>query len=342
MTGQVGATGTTPVQPSATGLEEEVIRHLIRRGLVPSADSLSVEPLTGGVSNDVVAAFGPGLEVVVKRALGRLRVAQTWEADTSRLVTEGLALREAAAVIPGAVPQVVDLADGFLVMERAPVTWRPWKDDLMSGRVDVEVARRLGVLLAQLQRDTAQRRPDLEESFGDRTAFDQLRTTPFHRQIRQVHPDLAPAIDHTLRVMAEHTECLVHGDYTPKNVLVGDGPGEVWVIDWEVAHLGDPTFDPAWIIGHLLLKSILRPQDAGRYRAAATAFLAGHAGVTGTLALDPDQLLRQVGCLLVARADGRSPVDYLDDAGKGLARRIGRHALTSFSGTPTDLWKDLE
>ncbi|WP_313816004.1 phosphotransferase [Citricoccus sp.] len=324
-----------------TLLEDDVIRHLVRRGLAPSVEDLRGEVLTGGVSNDVLAVTGKGLNLVVKRALGRLRVTQDWEADTARLVTEGLALREAAAVIPGAVPEVVDAADGFLAMERAPDDWRTWKADLMQGRVDTAIAHRLGHLLATLQRDTSSRLSGLSPAFADRTAFEQLRTTPFHRQIRDVHPELVPAIDRTLAHMSTRTDCLVHGDYTPKNILVGQSAAEVWIIDWEVAHLGDATFDPAWTVGHLLLKSLHRPQDAAAFHSAAAEFLAGHAEVRGAPDLDPDQLLRQTGCLLLARADGRSPVEYLDDAGRDRARIAGRLALTSNAKTPLDLWKDI-
>ncbi|WP_312181051.1 phosphotransferase [Arthrobacter sp.] len=322
--------------------ENEVLAHLVSRGLARSSDDLAAAAMPGGVSNDVVAVTGPGLNVVVKRALGRLRVAQTWLADVSRLATEGRALQEAGRILPGAVPEVLDVSNGFLVMSRAPENWRTWKQDLFRGEVDPQVAERLGLFLGVWQRETARKRQELDADFGDGTAFEQLRVDPFHRQIRDAYPDLAPAIDATLEQMAASTTCLVHGDYTPKNFLVGDRPGQVWVIDWEVAHLGDPSFDPAWTVGHLLLKSIHRPQSADSYLLAARAFLRGLAAVERGVPIDVQQLARQTGCLLLARVDGRSPVEYLDGPGQEQARTLGRRLLADPPATLTDVWKDLK
>ncbi|MEU2002614.1 phosphotransferase family protein [Rhodococcus sp. NPDC019627] len=319
-------------------LTDAVTEHLRGRGLATAGADLTVHSLTGGVSNDVVAVTGDGVDVVVKRALSRLRVQQEWAADVGRLTTEGLALRLAATIAPDSVPPVLDLSDGFLVIGRAPDHWHTWKTDLMAGVIDVHVAGRLGEILAQLQRSTADRLPELADEFGSRTAFEQLRVDPFHRQIRGRHPDLVPQIDRTIAVMAEAGPCLVHGDYSPKNVLVGDSDAEMWVIDWEVAHLGDPTFDPAWIVGHLLLKSIRRPDYADLYRAAAATFL------DAWNAADPElgsQLIRQTGALVLARVDGRSPVDYLDDPGRAAARSLGRRLLGDFPHSLLDAWRHL-
>ncbi|MEV0366437.1 phosphotransferase family protein [Nocardia fusca] len=319
-------------------LTETVTAHLRARGLAAPETGLTVRTLTGGVSNDVVAVTGDGVDAVVKRALSRLRVRQEWEADVSRLTTEGRALRLAATIAPESVPPVLDLSAGFLVMGRAPDHWHTWKADLMAGVIDVHVAARLGEFLAQLQRRTAGRVERLRGEFGSRTAFEQLRVDPFHRQIRGRYPDLAPQIDRTIAVMAETTACLVHGDYSPKNVLVGDSAAELWVIDWEVTHLGDPAFDPAWIIGHLLLKSIHRPDYSDRYRAAAATFL------DAWNCTDPEsmaQLIRQTGCLVLARVDGRSPVDYLDQPGQVAARSLGRRLLGAPPHSLPDAWRLL-
>ncbi|MGV9926536.1 phosphotransferase family protein [Nocardia rhamnosiphila] len=319
-------------------LTDTVTAHLRERGLAAPEADLTVQTLTGGVSNDVVAVTGAGVDAVVKRALSRLRVRQEWEADVGRLTTEGRALRLAATIAPESVPPVLDLSDGFLVIGRAPGHWHTWKTDLMAGVIDVHVAARLGEFLARLQRCTTGRVENLRDDFGSRTAFEQLRVDPFHRQIRDRYPDLAPQIDRTIAVMAETTECLVHGDYSPKNVLVGDSDAEMWVIDWEVAHLGDPTFDPAWIAGHLLLKSIRRPDCSDRYRAAAATFL------DAWNRTDPEsaaQLIRQTGCLVLARVDGRSPVDYLDEPGQAAARSLGRRLLGDPPHSLPDAWRLL-
>ena len=315
--------------------------HLARRGLIASASDLQVLPLAGGVSNDVVAVSAPGLDAVVKQALGKLRVAEEWLADPARLATEGRALRLAGELLPGSVPRVLDLADGYLVIERAPRDWHTWKDDLLAGTADAGIGSRLGSALGQWQRLTVAN-AEVAGAFGSLTAFEQLRVDPFHRTIAARHPDLAGVIGTTIEGMRQGPACLVHGDYTPKNVLVSPSGDRLWVIDWEVAHVGDPAFDPASTLGHLLLKTVHRPRSAAGYAAVARAFLSGlAAGRGGAFQPDSAQLVRQVGCLLLARVDGKSPAEYLDTDAKARTRTLARRLLTAPPATITDAWELL-
>jgi D-3-phosphoglycerate dehydrogenase / 2-oxoglutarate reductase len=315
--------------------------HLVRRGLVDPVAEVRLSPLPGGVSNDVIAVDAPGFYAVVKRALARLRVSEEWLADPARIETEGRALELAGRLLPGAVPAVLDQADGYLVIERAPGGWRPWKEELLDGIADPCVAERLGYALGFWQHATAGR-DDIVSGFGDTTVFTQLRVDPFHRTIAERHPDLADVIGLTVEVMTRSRPCLVHGDYTPKNVLVSPDHTAAWVIDWEVAHVGDPTFDPAWMTGHLLLKAVRRRESARAYAVAADAFLNGMAtALDGSLTLDSGQLARQAGCLLLARVDGKSPVDYLTEDGKRVTRELARRLLTQPPASILDAWEML-
>ncbi|WP_433028370.1 phosphotransferase family protein [Actinomycetospora sp. CA-053990] len=321
-----------------------ITAFLRRRRLVAPDVEVQVEALPGGVSNDVLAVSAPGVDAVVKRALGQLRVEQLWLADPGRIDTEGRALQLAGRLTPGAVPRVHDLHDGYLVIERAPRSWHTWKEELLAGRVRVEIAERLGRLLGTWQRATAHD-AWTRLQFGDRTAFTQLRVDPFHRTIARRHPELREEIETTIEVMDSADVCLVHGDYTPKNVMVGPGeedPGRLWVIDWEVAHVGDPTFDPAWTVGHLLLKTMHRPAVGPEYAIAARRFLTAlQAALDGAVVLDAAQLVRQTACLLLARVDGTSPAGYLDDHAAARTRELGRRLLVDAPDTVTDAWEDL-
>ena len=110
-----------------------------RDPVTPSAEQLRLETLTGGVSNDVVAVTGPGVDVVVKRALPRLRVAAEWLAAPSRAFTEAEALKMASRVLPGLVPGVlgVDEQDYLLVIERAPRDYIEWRSSLLVGHIEI-------------------------------------------------------------------------------------------------------------------------------------------------------------------------------------------------------------
>ncbi|WP_106401470.1 phosphotransferase family protein [Actinocorallia populi] len=310
-------------QPS--GEVQALLGHLTARGLVTVPDRTKAVPLTGGVSNDVFAVSGPGVDVVVKRALPVLRVARPWQADVARIGIEARALRFAHAETPEAVPAVLDFDGGYLVIERAPESWTNWRDDLLAGVVDAEVARALGHALGVWQTRTATERSRLS-GFEDRKVFAQLRTDPFHREVAAAHPDLAPIVTRTVDTMYAARDCLVHGDLSPKNVLASGG--RMWVLDWEVAHIGDAAFDPAFMLSHLLLKSVHAPRRADLYRGLAAAFLESYTRqVKDTLTLDGGHLMRQVGCLLIARVDGKSPAPYLTGPQRPRTRDLGRALL---------------
>lgn len=316
---------------------DSVGRYLQRRGLVAADAPVSAVPLGGGVSNDVLAVTGPGIDLVVKQALPRLRVAQEWVATTSRVLTEADALRLAGRICPDAVPEVLDVDDVAmtLTITRANRSLRNWKSDLLAGRLDAHTAVRCGESLAQWHSATAGDTTVRDHFNND--AFVQLRVEPFHWTVAARHPDRADRItDLAGRLLATH-DCLVHGDFSPKNILAGSS--RVCVLDWEVAHCGDPVFDLAFLLAHLMLKAVHRPVDAAGYRGLATEFLcAYHERVDPALCSADADLAGQVACLLLARADGKSPAEYLTEPERARVRAIARDALAS-PGTTAGLWE---
>jgi tRNA A-37 threonylcarbamoyl transferase component Bud32 len=306
---------------TATLDDDAVLRHLRRRGIVTPEMPVEVRALPGGVSGEVRAVVAPGLDVVVKRVHEELLVEDDWFADEQRLVTEGWALRLAGDLNPDAVPKVIDLdpRTHTLVMQRAPRLWRNWREELLEGRVDPDVGARLGHMLASWHRETASR-PELLAAFQDDTSFVQLRIDPFHRTVIERHPEIAGPVEAVIERLMTRRTCLVHGDFSPKNMLVGsDG---IWVLDWEVAHVGDPDFDLAYMLCHLTLKAVHRPPDAPAYRETARRFLDGYGGRA------PDEhLAANVACLLLARVDGKSPADYLTEPEQERTRELGMRML---------------
>ena len=209
-------------------------------------------------------------------------------------------------------------------MTAAPGGWATWKERLLMADADAAVARALGETLATWHGATSQS-DELSEPFADQEVFDQLRVDPFYRTVARRRPELAGAVGSYVQRMGATRACIVHGDYSPKNVLVGDG---LWVIDFEVAHLGDPAFDVAFMLNHLLLKR-LHLAGAGReVEDCARGFWEGYAdAVPRELMPDPRYVLGHVGCLMVARVDGKSPAEYLTPAERDAARTIGSRLL---------------
>jgi tRNA A-37 threonylcarbamoyl transferase component Bud32 len=318
----------------------DVIDYLRSRGIVTEASSAVVSILSGGVSSDIFdVAAGEVVRVVVKQALPRLKVAGRWEADPARIVTEAAALRLAGDVLIDAVPVVLDLDPlrHVMVIERAPTSFENWKSMLLEGRVDVAVGMRLGTMLAAWHSATF-RRSDLVAPFGSLQAFIDLRIRPFYRGVAEHHPELKSVLDDlAIRLLTRH-DCLVHGDFSPKNVLT-DGD-RVWVLDWEVAHLGDPVFDLGFLLAHLLAKSVHVPSAAAEYRSCATSFVDAYVAAAhdGLASIDPEYLRAHTSALLLARVDGTSPADYFTPEDHDRARAVAISALTTSVGTPDELW----
>jgi 5-methylthioribose kinase len=315
--------------------------YLVSRGLLAPTEAATVAELRGGVSSIVLAVSTPSRTMVVKQALPRLRVDDDWRAKRDRAVTEAAALRLAGSLTPGLVPHVLD-ADPeacALVIARAPAAWQPWKDLLLAGTADPELAGRLGSALASWHRGTLDD-GGVRTRFSDHEAFEQLRVDPYYRTIQRRHPEVAEAVGTLADLMPARRRCLVHGDFSPKNVLAGtDG---LWVVDWEVAHHGDPAFDIAFMVNHLLLKAIHRPRGRARYERCCDAFVSAYqAGVRGALSEEVPYVLGHVGCLMLARVDGKSPVEYLSAPERGRAWRLG---LTLLLEPPADVgaaWRRL-
>ncbi len=182
----------------------------------------------------------------------------------------------------------------------------------------------------------------MDAEFADVEAFIQLRVDPFYRWVAARHPDIAARISKVADQMLSTRRCLVHGDFSPKNVLVADGG--LWVIDWEVAHIGDPVFDVAFLITHLACKTLHRPADGPAFHAAAAAFMASYnqASAPALGELDPGYLARQVGCLLLARMDGKSPATYLSAPQRARGRALAREVLLADDNQRWgDLWAHL-
>jgi len=313
-----------------------LLDRLVQRGVIPPDAEVTVEPFVGGVSAEVLALSFGDRRLVVKRALARLRVAQEWLSSPGRVLVEADAMRFAHRIRPDNVPEIIDVDEETLVivMTAAGPEMRNWKSELLGGVTDPTLGRSLGTALADWH-SASSADQDVLRRFADRRHFSDLRVAPFFQTVAQVHRDLAARIGAVVDRMMGRSVCLVHGDFSPKNVLVAGG--SFWVLDWEIAHIGDPTFDLAFLVSHLACKAIHRPADAARYRACAEAFLASYFD-RSSVAVDTGDLVFQVGCLLLARVDGKSPVDYFDPIDRDVARALGRKVLSGDVTDLADLW----
>lgn len=335
---------TAPTEQTAGLLDENTVIGYLRGREVLGGGPATARALGGGVSNVVLAVTtaGPGpigaapVRLVVKQALPVLRVHDYWPAPQHRVLAEAAALQWTHTHIPGRSPAVVDVDSDQMVLTMAAAApdWQDWKVELLTGRADPAVARQLGDWLAAWHSASLDHSSLPQRLQDDRDIIEVLRLQPYHETVAQRRPELAAAI-HTLAERIRRTHlCLVHGDFSPKNVLVAPpGSGQeraFWAIDFEVTHLGDPVFDLAFVVSHLILKAAHRPEQADGYDTALAALVGGYAShVHPALVghLEPGYLSAQVGALLLARVYGKSPVEYLDARARHRIAALGARLL---------------
>jgi aminoglycoside phosphotransferase (APT) family kinase protein len=303
-----------------------VAEYLVARKVVPKDSELTVESLSGGVSGTVLAVRGPGIALVVKQALPRLLVADEWLAPARRTDTEAAALRLAARLIPGHVPPVVDSDDTrhVLVMQHAPGGWRNWQAEMLAGRVHADSGTWAGDTLARLHTATAGD-AEVAAAFGDYEAFAQLRLEPYYGTVIERMPQLAGELEPLVAELREARICLVHGDYAPKNMLLGrDG---AWLLDAEVAHVGHPVFDLAFFLAFPLLTAVQKPALAEACGRLVERFTTAYDRRAGALATPALAVAAHTGAMVLARTDGRSPARFLSAAATKRARALGKRLL---------------
>ncbi|MBX5493730.1 MAG: aminoglycoside phosphotransferase family protein [Bryobacteraceae bacterium] len=313
------------------------LSYLAARGYRPS----KIVPLGGGVSNTVLLVETDSERFVLKQSLAKLRVEADWFSDRERIFGECAAIRELSACLPaGAVPRVLfeDRENFAFAMTAAPEGAQPWKSLLMSGAVRAETASRIASYQAALILRSLNE-PDWARAHDGWNVFDQLRIDPYYRFTRDRHPDLRGLFDRLMADMSSRRVALVHGDWSPKNFLVLED--EVMAIDMEVIHWGDPSFDAAFLLNHLLLKSFWRPEWAERYRAAAAAYWRALREQLGTaLGWLSEATVQHLGGLLLARIDGKSPAEYIKDP--ALKERIRSRARRLMLNLPDGVEGMLE
>ncbi|MBA3810403.1 MAG: phosphotransferase [Caulobacteraceae bacterium] len=269
--------------------------------------------LSGGVSGHVWRVELERGAICVKRALAKLDVADDWRAPVGRCLYEYRWFETARGVVPGSAPRplAVDADRGFLAMEFLPPEDFPlWKAKLLSGRVDIADARAVGARLGAIHAATAGRR-EIAERFASDDCFHALRLEPYLLATAARRPGVAAP----LRALVEHTAktrlALVHGDVSPKNILLG--PGGPVFLDAETAWWGDPAFDLAFCLNHLLLKALVVPGAAEPLAASFAALARAH---LARVNWEPAEALEARAAallpgLMLARIDGKSPVEYL-------------------------------
>lgn len=339
--------------------------YLRETGRIESTEAVVVRELSGGVSNTVLLVERSSQErnFVLKQALPRLKVQQEWLCSIERIWREVEVLRICGDLLKSssddesafsrtsvkvAVPQVLfeDRENYLYAMTAAPAEHQTWKEMLLAGEIDLQVATACSNLLGRLHAGSWHD-PQIAQQLEDRTFFDDLRLAPYYRRLMEVYPDLRSILEELIAATWNTRLSLVHGDFSPKNLLVS--PDQLMLIDFEVGHFGDPAFDLGFFLTHLTLKGFLD----GSFRTsplfqAITTFWEAYwlhllpvASSAELVALQARACQHWSACLL-ARVDGKSPVDYLTPELQQTIRQTARALLVQPASTISRQMRRME
>ena len=300
-------------------------------GFVDGRERPALLPLAGGVSSDIYRVDLPGRSICIKRALPKLKVAADWQAPIERNRYEVEWMRTAAAIVPALVPRVLgeDRETGSFAMEWLDPDRHPvWKAQLRDGIIDPAFAAETGHRIAAVHAATFDDAA-IAGRFPTDDIFHAIRIEPYLLATARAHPDRAGALESLARITAATRCALVHGDVSPKNILAG--PSGPILLDAECAWFGDPAFDLAFCLNHMLLKCLWRPQWRSRYLACFDALSTAY---QATMADRADAITQRAARLLpglfLGRVDGKSPAEYVtDERDKDRVRRVARALLAS-------------
>ena len=308
----------------------EITAALHRLNLLPPDATARGERLTGGVSSDIWRIDTPTGPICIKRALAKLRVAADWRAPIERNVYEARWMRQANAAVPGSAPAILgqDTTSGALAMAYLPPDNHPlWKAQLRDGHADPVFAAAVASTLARIHAASAADQ-SVPTQFPTDAIFYDIRLEPYLVATGRAHPDLTDRFQALVAATQANKRALVHGDVSPKNIL--DGPAGPVFLDAECAWWGDPAFDLAFCLNHLLLKCLWTPSATAGFLACFDAMVTAYrAGVAWEA---PDAIEARAAALLpglfLARVDGKSPVEYItSDADRDRVRRVARPLL---------------
>ena len=316
--------------PSLADDRAAMIALVERMGLAAASTVLSAEPLTGGVSSDIWLVRTADGALVVKRPLEQLKVAAEWHAPLDRGASEAAWLEFASQAVPGACPRVLAYdEDAFAIALEFldPADHANWKTELLAGHVDAAFAEAVGTTLGRIH-SASTHTPGLAERFDHADFFESLRIEPYFERTAAAVPEARAAIAEIIASLRSTRIALVHGDVSPKNILLGESPV---ILDAECATWSDPAFDAAFCLTHLSLKRLHLPQHAAALAESARRFEAGYlAQVDWELpSAIAARIARLLPALMLARVAGASPAEYLEAPTRALVRQLAIDALTS-------------
>ena len=305
----------------------QLLGYLRAGDRIGSTETPDIRKLSGGVSNKTLLLTRcNGESWVLKQALPKLRVQSDWFSDPARIQVEANGLRYLPRVTPkGSTAPLLfeDATENILAMAAVPEPHQNWKQQLLNGEIDPEFFGQFANLLGSIHRESFRLRQELAPIFQNKQFFKTLRLQPYYEYSAMIIQEVAPFLEELIAWTLSRSDTLVHGDFSPKNVLVHNR--RLILLDHEVLHFGDPAFDIGFSLTHFLGKALHLPQKRQALAGAAQlywrSYLAEVRGMPWIAHLDFRAAQHTLASLL-ARVCGRSPLEYLSKENRLIQRQI--------------------
>lgn len=321
---------------------EELSKIMTKLNLKKHSEPFEIHRLKGGISSKVwIIRMHSGKEIIAKQPLFRLDIQEDWFVDKKRNQFEALFLRYAYDLMPNRFPKLIghDLESYTLFLEYYPAPdYTIWRNDLLGGKINHEVGIEVANAISRLH-EAFSLDEDTRYLFNSRSIFLEGRIDPYFDCIAKKHPTIAKDIAHLRRETMCAEAVVIHGDVSPKNILVKNS--QVIIIDAEGACIGDAAFDPSFMLAHLLLKSLLDPKNIESYIRVCMEFHSNY--IKGVTWEEKDKLeqriIKLIGLFLIARIDGKGPAPYIKDHKiKEYVRYMAPRIIRFENGNMTDVF----
>ena len=242
-------------------MQERLAEFIAAQEKVAEVSVTNLRPLAGGASREIWS-----LDVEYDRKGERVRLPLVLRRDPSASGVQSLRrdefiLLRAAAAAGVPVPKVYWIADdpeilgtSFFLMQRieGEAIARPLLRDDEFAEARQRMTPQFGRILAQIHSiDTRNTELGFLTAPAEGQTAAESELNRYEQIYRSITPDPHPAIELAFRELRMHMPqstqlAVVHGDYRLGNVMCGPD-GVRAVLDWELAHLGDPMEDLGWL-----------------------------------------------------------------------------------------------
>ena len=298
---------------------ESLTTYLSTKNILRANEKCQIKILKGGVSNKAILLFREDEEDwVIKQGLNRLRVNEEWYCDPKRLEIEYLAMDWLSKVLKkGTIPKPLSWdGDNYVLgMQAIAKPHANLKELLLKENINLGLIAQMGTNLGMIHQ-AGRSSEEAKRTFQNRSFFESLRLEAYYKHASNEIKETSSFFNSLIKDTLQIKETIVHGDYSPKNMLVKEG--KLILLDHEVMHLGDPAFDVGFALSHLLSKANHLCRSRKKLLHAAYTFWENYSGFNGNRMPEKNEcraVKHTIGCL-ISRVKGKSPLEYLGDKDK--------------------------